>query len=111
MSFDPQSPYKLIIYFQDTSCPNWHETFIIPQRTSFSVAVQQSIDTGVISSKARSEIIRVLQTLVLQHTQYPNHNQYESVCEKLVTKYVLLKDTVGCGWVSAMCDELYVQLM
>lgn len=81
---------------------NWHKAFAIPERASFSIAVKQAIDTGIISSKARSEIVRVLRTLMLQHTQYPNHDQYECVCEKLVVKYEELKDSVGCGWVSVL---------
>ena len=46
---------------------------------SFSSSVKQAIDTGVVSSKARSEVVRVLRTLVLQHTHIPNHVQYETV--------------------------------
>ena len=57
---------------------NWLDDFHIPERPSFSIAVQQSIDSGVISSKARSEIVRVLRTLMLQKTQRPNHVQYET---------------------------------
>ena len=67
---------------------------------SFSSSVKQAIDTGVVSSKARSEVVRVLRTLVLQQTHIPNHVQYETVCEKLVVKYAKLRDSMGSGWVS-----------
>ena len=78
----------------------WHHTFQIPERETFSGCVQQSIDTGIVSARARREIVQMLRTLIVQHTKYPTSEQYNTVCNKLVTKFKSLKDTLGSGHVS-----------
>ena len=78
----------------------WHLTFEIPERSSFSGCVQKAIDTGVVVARARRELIQVLRTLMLQHTKYPSSEQYNKVCEKLVTKFPKLQDSRAGGYVS-----------
>ena len=78
----------------------WHHTFQIPDRETFSGYVQKSIDTGIVSTRARREIVQMLRTLMIQHTKYPTSEQYNAVCSKLVTKFKSLKDSLGSGHVS-----------
>ena len=78
----------------------WHHTFQIPERETFSGCVQKSIDTGIVSTRARREIVQMLRTLMIQHTRYPTSEQYNTVCAKLVTKFKSLKDSLGSGHVS-----------
>lgn len=79
--------------------PKWHHTFQIPNRGSFSGCVQKAIDTGVVSARARREIVQMIRSLMLQHTKYPTSEQYNTVCEMLVAKFTNLKDTIGSGYV------------
>jgi len=77
------------------NCTNteWHLNFMIPQKSSFTNSVQEAIRTGVITSKARREIISVLRTYIVAHTVYPTSEQYNTVCRKLVSKFPNLMDT------------------
>lgn len=65
---------------------------MIPEPCTFSGSVQTAVETGLISSKARRDIIQVLRTLILQHTRKPSSEQYTEVCRKLVEKYPKLID-------------------
>ena len=47
---------------------------------------ERAIDTGVVLSKARREIVQVLRTLISMHTLYLLSEQYIGVSQKLVTK-------------------------
>lgn len=86
---------------------DWHQSFQIPERESFSGSVQRAIDTGVISSKARREIVQVLRTLISMHTLYPVSEQYIAVSQKLVAKYPNLRDPIGTnGFVSTISDSI-----
>lgn len=84
---------------------DWLSSFRIPERDSFSGSVHRAIDTGVITSKARREIVQVLRTLISMHTLYPVSEQYIAVSQKLVTKYPNLRDPIGTnGFVSVRSD-------
>ena len=78
----------------------WHIGFLIPDLDVFSAQVLQAINTGVVTSSARREIVQVLRTYVLAHTCNPKSEHYNAVCRKLVDKYPKLQDTEG--------DTLYV---
>ena len=99
---------------EESNCnPKWHRTFQIPNRETFSQCVQKSFDTGIVSACARKEIVQMLRSLVLQHTKYPTSEQYNTICEKLVTKFSKLRDTLGSGHVSYTfvkipCMKIYV---
>jgi len=54
--------------------------------------VQQAIKTGVITAKARREIISVFRTYVVSNKVYPTSDQYNTVCRKLVSKFPNLMD-------------------
>ena len=71
---------------------HWVSTFEIPDKHTFSGSVQKSLDTGVICSKARRDIIQILRTLILQFTRYPKPEEYNTVSMKLIEKYPTLHD-------------------
>lgn len=48
---------------------DWHLSFQIPRRETFSQCVKHAIDSGIVSSKARQQIITTIRTLCLQHTR------------------------------------------
>lgn len=70
----------------------WHLTFVIPDKRTYSGSVQKAIETGVVTSKARRDMVTVLRTLMLQHTTMPDSIHYNAVCEALVTKFPNLAD-------------------
>ena len=69
--------------------------FLIPELNTFSHHVQNAVTTGIITGKARREIIQVLRTYMTAHTIYLTSEQYKTVCSKLISKYPKLKDTEG----------------
>lgn len=74
---------------------DWHFKFSIPELRSFSHHVKDAVTTGVITARARKEIIQVLRTYITAHTIRPTSEQYTTVCRKLVEKYPSIKDTKG----------------
>ena len=80
---------------------DWHIRFQIPPKETYSWSVQQAIETGVITSTARRQIVQVLRTMILSYTKYPKSEQYTIISQKLVEKFPKLKDPVGTnGFVS-----------
>ena len=79
---------------QDTSTASsdWHLHFKIPDASTFSGCVQEAINTGVVTAKARREINLILRTYTVAHTIYPTSEQYNTVCRKLITKFPNLRD-------------------
>ena len=67
-----------------TNDPQWHLTFKIPELLTFSSFVWDAVKTGVVSARARREIIQVLRTYITAHTIIPTSEQYTTVCRKLV---------------------------
>lgn len=71
--------------------------------------MRQSIQSGIITSKARREIVQTLRTIILQNTMYPTSEQYTAVCQKLIVKFPKLVDTLGSnGYVSIIILWLYL---
>lgn len=66
---------------QDTQ---WHLGFAIPNERCLGYTVTQAIKTGIVDSKARSRLIRVLRGLILQYTARPTPTQYNTVLQKLI---------------------------
>ena len=82
---------------------DWHLHFSIPERESFSGSVQRAIDMGIVSSKARREIVQVLRTLIAMHTLYPISDHYVTICQKLIAEFPKLRDPIGTnGFVSVL---------
>ena len=95
--------FKLIFLQEcsELSVSDWHHKFTIPEQNRFSGSVQRAIETGIISSKARREIVQVLRTMITAHTAYPTSEQYITISQKLITKFPKLTDAIGTnGFVS-----------
>ena len=87
----------------ETSEPtDWHLQFAIPELKSFSQHVKSAVDTGIVTGRARREIIQVLRTYMTAHTVYPTSEQYKAVCKKLITKFPSFKDEEGTRYVSTI---------
>ena len=80
---------------------NWHLSFKIPQKHTFSGVVQKAVETGVVCAKARRDVVQTLHTLILQHTRYPSSEEYTTVSRKLVEQFPKLHDGGTSGFVSA----------
>lgn len=76
----------------EVSSSEWHLQFHIPDVSTFSACVQDAISTGIVTSKARREIIQVLRTYMIAYTIKPTSEQYTTVCRSLITKFPNLKD-------------------
>jgi len=74
---------------------DWHIQFVIPELYTFSDHVKEAISTGLITGRARREIIQVLRTYITAHTLFPKSEAYNAVCQKLVQKYPKLADDDG----------------
>ena len=76
---------------------NWTATFTLPR---FSCSTEQAITSKEVTRGVRVDIITALAFEVWNSTQYPTPDEYTAVCQKLVSTYPSLKDTVGNGYVS-----------
>ena len=81
---------------------NWHLSFKIPHKDTFSGVVQKAVETGVVCAKARRDIVQTLRTLILQHTRYPSSEEYTTVSRKLIEQFPKLHDGGTSGFVSAV---------
>jgi len=61
----------------------------------FSDHVKEAVTTGIVTMRARREIVQVLKTFITAHTLQPTSDHYNTVCSKLVLKYPKLEDDVG----------------
>lgn len=77
---------------------DWASKITIPSR--FSKETNTSLASGVITRKARDEIVNSLSTLMLIHTMHPSSDDYNTVCVRLIKKHTVLKDHIGSGHVS-----------
>ena len=75
--------------------PEWHLKFEIPELSTFSSFVKESVKTGIVSSRARREITQFLRTYIIPNTVRPTSEHYTTVCCKLISKYPALADTEG----------------
>jgi hypothetical protein len=76
----------------------WADNLSLPTR--FSKATSETIQSGVLTRRARVEIHNALATLILVHTSRPNSNDRDIICRRLVTKFPALKDSSPSGYVS-----------
>lgn len=49
----------------------------------------------MVTASAQREIVQILRTYVLAHTRNPKSEHCNTVCRKLVDKYLKLQDTEG----------------
>jgi len=80
-----------------TLMPPWLLNFTLPQ---FSAKTEKSIQRGEVTKGVRSEVIAALAWEVWRHTQYPTFEEYNEICQSLVRKHPILRDTIGNGYVS-----------
>ena len=67
------------------SMSNWAEKLVVPTR--FSSNTMTAMKEGVLTSKARDEIMTSLSTLIMVHTMRPTPDDYTTVCRRLVEKH------------------------
>ena len=82
----------------DFRLANWAEKIVIPKR--FSVVTNEALKSGVLTPKARDEIVHSLATLMMVHTIRPTPDDYNTVCLRLIKTHSILKDKVDSGYVS-----------
>jgi len=73
----------------------WHTSFTIPEFKNFLQFFETAVATGVVTGRARREIVLVLHTFINAHTMFPKSEQYNTVCRKLISKYASLQDKEG----------------
>ena len=87
----------------------WLPSFEIPEK--FSRTTMEALTTGIVSKRARSEIVNVVAHKVLEHTERPTSEEYTTVSRMLINKHPKLKDTIGNGYVSShICYCLVVRI-
>lgn len=81
----------------------WHIDFSIPELNNFSQHVKDAVNSGVVTLRARREIVQVLRTYMTAFATRPKPEQYMTICRKLIEKYPALKDHDGATkWVSVL---------
>lgn len=58
------------------------------------------MENKVITKSVRCEIGEALSHRVHSVTEYPTSTEYNAICVALITKYPVLSDTYGNGYVS-----------
>lgn len=79
---------------------NWAEKLIIPRR--FSIVTNEAMKSGVLTPRARDEIVNYMATLMMVHTIRPTSNDYNTVCLRLIKTHPILKDGADNGYVSSV---------
>ena len=82
---------------------------VIPQ--VFSRATTQSMANKVITKSVRCEIGETLSHRVYSVMEYPTSSEYTAICVALITKYPVLADTYGNGYVSHVNWSNYTLLL
>ena len=75
----------------------------IPEK--FSRATMRAIKKKMVTNSARIEIVTAVAYQLFAITDYPTKQEYDSVCRALITRYPVLKDTIGNGFVSSVCKK------
>ena len=82
-----------------TSNNDWHHSFAVP--CNFSTSTEEALKSGKLTRPNRTEIVQALSTAMLVYTKVPTKEQYNTVCQKLIERFPVLKDDVGTtGYVS-----------
>ena len=61
-----------------------------------------AIEAKKVTRSVRIEVVTSLAYQLYSCTTYPSSEDYSNVCHQLVTKYPVLKDTIGNGIVSVI---------
>ena len=70
------------------------------RQETFSRRTRETLTNSVITKSARAEICDLLAHRVFAVTEYPTSSEYTAVCQSLISKYPVLADTIGNGFVS-----------
>lgn len=73
---------------------------IIP--TSFSNYTTDILKTGVLTPRARDEIINHMSSQIMLFIMYPSTAQLNVCCDRLVTIHPACRDSIGSGYVSVL---------
>ena len=63
--------------------------------THFSGHTMKCVKDGVLTSRARAEIVEALSTIIMLHTLNPSPEHYNTCCKRLVETHPTLKDIAG----------------
>ena len=74
----------------------------------FSRATIEYMEKKVITKSVRTEVGEMLSHRVLAVTEYPTPEEYTVICRALITKYPILADSCGSGYVSLNADNAHV---
>ena len=85
----------ILISSCNNSTSDWTKKLVIPTR--FSNPTMKCIETGILSSHARDEIINSLSTCIMLYTTTPTSYESEIICQRLVETHKTLKDSLGSG--------------
>ncbi len=80
------------------------EVAIIRIPEKFSRATMRAMNKKMVTHSARIEIVTAVVYQLFATTEYPTKREYDSVCKALITRYLVLKDTIGNGFVSSSHD-------
>lgn len=61
----------------------------------FSNRTEEAMKTGQLTKRNRIEIVQALSSAIMLHTKIPSSVQYNTVCQKLIEKFPVLKDEIG----------------
>ena len=84
-----------------TSCgrSGWLSNFSIPP---FSRKAMEALENRNVTTGVCTEIVGAIAYEVWRYTQYPKKDEYNWVCQALINKYPVLKDTIGTPYVSVI---------
>ena len=88
---------------------NWVESFCIPAR--FSKPTIRAVDSGELSKSSRVEVVAAIAHQIIQKTWYPKSKEYNLICEKLISKYPNVKDSIGSGYVREFKSMMHYVLL
>jgi len=86
-SVPPNNPRSV----NETSPAQWHLNFVIPELKMFSHYVSEAVNTGVVTARARQEIVQVLHTYITAHIVNPTSEQYKQSVQSSSQSFQLLR--------------------
>ena len=94
-------PFLLFLFlFMLSSCSEteWGSQVIIP--TMFSKYTTDTLKTGMLTPRARDEIVNHMSSQIMLFTMYPSTAQLNICCDRLVKFHPACRDSIGSGYVS-----------
>ena len=70
----------------------------------------EAIQKVSITKKVRMEVINVIAFSILSHTERPTSEEYTTVCRMLISKYPVLRDAIGNGYVFGNSVRIYLMV-